>query len=318
MIENLIKHSQESLKEFYDHLEAKKLQEMVELCHRTKGTIFLTGIGKSGFIAEKIAMTLVSTGTKAMFLDPSNLLHGDIGIVDKDDLVIVMSKSGFTKELVELIPFIKNKGAYTIGCISQANSPLEKLCDQVLILKVASELDAHNLVPTVSTQVQLIFGDILTIALMQVKNIGLDCYASNHPSGSIGKKLLTKVDELMLFDDKVPLCAPTSKVKDILIELSMKNCGCVLVTDESRRLQGIFTDGDLRRSLQKIGTEALDKNVEELMSTAPIYVNKMTLAYEAKKVMQKDDRSWINVLPVVEQQEVIGLLRLHDLIKAGI
>lgn len=318
MIENLIQRSQESLNKFYEHLEVKKLQEIIQLCHETKGTIFFTGIGKSGFIAQKIAMTLVSTGTKAMFLDPLNLLHGDIGIIHKQDVVIVMSKSGFTKELLELVPFIKNKGAYTVGCISQLNSPLETLCDKTLILKVASELDDHNLVPTVSTQVQLIFGDILTIAVMQLKNIGLESYAANHPAGSIGKKLLTKVDELMLFDDKVPFCAPTSKVKDILIELSMKKCGCVVIADESRQLKGIFTDGDLRRSLQNMGTAALDKTVAELMSLKPIYVHKTTLAYDAKKVMQKEDQSWINVLPVVEQEKVIGLLRLHDLIKAGI
>jgi arabinose-5-phosphate isomerase len=229
-----------------------------------------------------------------------------------------MSKSGFTKEIVELVPYLQNRSARTVACVSQENSPLEKICELSITLKVARELDQHNLVPTISTEVQLIFGDILTVALMQSKNIGLDLYAANHPSGSIGKKLLTKVDELMLLDDQLPLCSPTSKIKDVLVELSMKNCGCVLVADESKRLQGIFTDGDLRRSLQKIGTVALDKKVEDLMSVKPVCVDKKTLAYEAKKAMQKEDNSWINVVPVVEDQQVIGLLRLHDLIKAGI
>lgn len=318
MILELIERSKGSIWQFYDSLDVKKIQEIVELCHQSSGTIFLSGIGKSGFIAEKIAMTLVSTGTKAMFLDPMNLLHGDIGIVDQADVVIFMSKSGFTKELLELVPFIKNRGAKTIACISQENSPLEKVCDSALVLKVSRELDEHNLVPTISTAVQLIFGDILTIALMQSKNIGLDLYATCHPAGSIGKKLLTKVDDLMLFDEKVPYCSPTSKVKDVLIELSMKNCGCVVVTDDSKKLQGIFTDGDLRRSLQKIGTEALDKKVADLMSLSPVCATKNMLAFDAKKAMQKDDNSWINVLPVIEDAQVVGLIRLHDLIKAGI
>lgn len=318
MILELIDRSKSALLQFYEHLEAKKLQEVVELCHKAKGTIFLSGIGKSGFIAEKIAMTLISTGTKAMFLDPLNLLHGDIGIVSDDDVVIFISKSGFTKELVDLVPFIKNRNARLVACVSQENSPLEKLCDHAIILKVACELDEHNLVPTISTEVQLIFGDILTIALMKYKNVGLDLYASHHPAGSIGKKLLTKVDELMLFNEMVPFCDPSAKVKDVLVELSMKNCGCVVVADETRRLKGIFTDGDLRRSLQKLGTEALDKKVADLMCMSPICIEKNTLAFEAKKAMQKDDNSWINVLPVVEDAQVIGLLRLHDLIKAGI
>lgn len=318
MIKELIDRSKENLLEFYNHLDVAKLQEIINLCHQTKGTIFFTGIGKSGFIAEKIAMTLVSTGTKAMFLDPLNLLHGDIGIIDKDDTVVLMSKSGFTKELLELIPFIKNRGACTVACISQENSPLEKVSEKAIVLKVKTELDPYNLVPTVSTQVQLIFGDLLTVALMQMKNIGLNVYAAHHPAGSIGKKLLTKVDELMLINEKIPFCQPSSKIKDVLNDLSVSNCGCVVITDKAKKLQGIFTDGDLRRSLEKIGVEVLEKKVEDLMSSSPIYVDKNTLAYDAKKVMQKTENSWINVIPVVEDAQVVGLLRLHDLIKAGI
>lgn len=318
MIQELIERSKQQLDNFYTMLDANRIEEVVDLVLKCKGTVFLSGIGKSGYIAKKIAMTLVSTGTKSMFLDPLNLLHGDIGAVDASDVVIVMSKSGFTKELVDLIPFIKNTKACVIACVSQKDSPLEALCDKTVYLPIDSELDSNNLVPTLSTQVQLIFGDILTIALMQSKKIGLDLYATLHPAGSIGKKLMTKVDELMIDSEQVPYCSLEATVKEVLVELSSKKCGCVVVKDESNRLKGIFTDGDLRRSLEKIGTAALDKKVSDLMSVNPVYVSKNTLAHEAKKTMQKDDHTWINVLPVVEIEKVVGLLRLHDLLKAGI
>lgn len=318
MISALLSRTKNYLDYFYDHIEASSLEEALLCCLNTKGHIFLTGVGKSGFIAKKIAMTLVSIGTKSSFLEPMNLLHGDLGIVDQGDVVIMMSKSGFTKELVELVPYLKKRGAVLIACVSHKGSQLEEACDKSVYLPVLSELDQHNLVPTTSTQVQLIFGDILTIAIMNKKGVGLDLYATFHPAGSIGKKLLTKVEELMLDLDHVPFCLPHVTVKDILVELSSKKCGCVIVADDSKALKGIFTDGDLRRSLQNLGIAALEKQVGDLMSKEPVYVYKEATAFEAKKSMQIDDASWINVMPIVSENQVVGILRLSDILKAGI
>lgn len=318
MIEQLIRASKNGLDYFFDRLDQAKFQEIVELCLKTEGTIHLAGIGKSGFIAKKIAMTLVSTGTKAFFLDPLNLLHGDIGIVEKNDTVVLLSKSGSTKELVEMVPYLKAKGAFIISVVSQENATLTKLADNFLVLPIIKELDANDLVPTLSTQTQLIFGDCLTIALFEEKKISLDQYAQNHPQGAIGKKLLTKVEELMLDVTQVPFCYKNQSVKEILIELTEKGCGCVLVKQDDERLMGLFTDGDLRRSLQKLGTSALECKIEELMNKDPIASSKEETILEAKKKMQIEPGRFINILPVLQNQKVVGLLRLHDILKAGL
>ena len=318
MIKDLVELSKKHLDNFYNNLELAQWEHVLNVLMQTRGHIYLTGIGKSGYIAKKIAMTLVSIGTKSSFLDPLNLLHGDLGMVDADDVILVMSKSGFTKELLDLIPFIKKRGAKVIGCVSSKDSPLERLSDSFVYLPVVSELDPNNLVPTVSTQVQLIFGDILTIAVMKQKGIGLDTYATFHPAGSIGKKLLTKVDELMLKESEVPYCRPQHFIKDILVELSLKKCGCVVVVDEKKALKGIFTDGDLRRSLQFNGPQTLEGKVSDLMSKEAVFIEKSATAFEAKKLMQRDNKSWINVLPIIENDQVVGLLRMHDILNAGI
>lgn len=318
MIQRLLNLSRECLTTFFDELDVESFEKIVTLCLEAKGTLFFSGIGKSGFIASKIAMTLASCGIKSFFLDPLNLLHGDLGIVASSDIVIMISKSGHTKELLELIPHIKSRGALLIGCVSEKNSALQKQSDASIYLPVKKELDKHNLVPTTSTQVQLIFGDVLTAALMERKAVSLELYATLHPAGSIGKKLLTKVEELMLEEALVPFCDPQDSIKDVLVELTSKKCGCVVVIDQKKSLQGIFTDGDLRRSLQQVGIKALDMKVGELMSQRPKSICKNITAFEAKKAMQVDEKSWINVLPIVEQDQVVGLLRLHDILKAGI
>jgi len=318
MIKSLLERSKSYLDSFYAEIDVSSWENALDICLKSKGQILFMGLGKSGFIAKKIAMTLVSCGIKASYLDPLNVLHGDLGIVDSGDVVFVMSKSGFTKELVELVPYIKKRGAQVIACVSSKGSPLEIEADHSVYLPVASELDVNNLVPTTSTQVQLIFGDVITSALMVSRGIGLDLYATLHPAGAIGKKLLTKVEELMLPQDQVPLCNPEKTIKDVLVELTSKKCGCVVITDKDNSLKGIFTDGDLRRSLQTLGVDALDMPVSELMNHHPISIAKIHSAFEAKKAMQQEAKGWINVLPVVDDRKVVGLLRLHDILKAGI
>jgi arabinose-5-phosphate isomerase len=318
MMETLIERSRKYLDYFYLNIEPASWNQALDICLKTKGHIYFTGIGKSGFIAQKIAMTLVSLGTRSLFLDPLNVLHGDLGVVEEGDVVIIMSKSGFTKELLDIVPHLKKRKARLIACVSSKNSPLEQICDQGVYLPVEGELDDNHLVPTTSTEVQLIFGNILSTAIMNSKGVDLQLYAALHPAGSIGKKLLTKVEELMLIEAQIPFCYPDSAIKDVLFELTSKKCGCVLVTDKNRALYGIFTDGDLRRSLQNIGTEALNMPVSKLMSSQPTFIDKDKTAFEAKKTMQQDAKTWVNVLPIVENNQVIGLVRLHDILKAGI
>jgi arabinose-5-phosphate isomerase len=187
-----------------------------------------------------------------------------------------------------------------------------------MVLPVQRELCSFDLIPTISSEVQLIFGDILAIALMKKRNFHLQDYALNHPSGAIGKKLSLFVKDIMLQGDKIPLCTTQDKLVDVLVELTQKKCGALLITDEENHLKGIFTDGDLRRALQMHGSSVLDKNMEDLMTPNAISLSSETLAWDAMKEMQKNPHKWVMVTPVLREGEVIGILRMHDIIQSGI
>ena len=318
MLTELFSDQRKHLEYFFDHLDEKQAEAVFKLCASVKGFLVLTGVGKSGLVAEKIAMTLVSTGTKALYLPSLNFLHGDIGIVSSEDCVILLSKSGETEELLSLVPFIRKKGAKLIALVSNSNSRLAQQADIALSLPVEKELCPFDLAPTISTEVQLLFGDVLTMALMKHKGFSLDSYGENHPSGTIGKKATIKVDQIMIQGDSLPLCLPTQKLKDVLPEFSSKRLGCILVTDETGKFQGIYTDGDLRRSLQTLGSDIMQKTIGELMTRAPISTYRDVLAWDALKLMQKDPKRWVMVLPVIEDDKVVGLVRMHDIIHTGI
>ncbi len=302
---------------FFDEIDETQAQKFMEFCRNIKGLIVLTGVGKSGIVAEKIAMTLSSTGTRAVHLPPTNFLHGDLGILTQDDLVIFLSKSGETEELLELIPFIRKKAAKLGALVSNPESRLAKNADCFVHLPLEKELCPFDLAPTISTAIQLLFGDALAMALMP-KSFSMQDYALNHPSGTIGKKTSVTVDSLMFRGDRVPLTTEKSILSAVLNDLTEKKCGCLLVVDENKQLQGIFTDGDLRRALQAHGTSIMNKPIGELMTRSAIAIPHDTLAWEALKVMQKDPKRWISVLPVLHQKQVIGLIRMHDIIQAGI
>jgi arabinose-5-phosphate isomerase len=283
-----------------------------------QGTIFLSGVGKSGIIAKKIAVTMSSSGTKALYLSPLNALHGDIGLVTSGDAVLFLSKSGETDELLHLCPAIRNKGARLISVVSSLDSRLAKACDLNIVLPVSKELCPFNMVPTTSTMVQLIFGDLLAIALMNRKQFTVDDFAQNHPAGRIGKRMTFTVRDLMITGDRVPLAAPENILIDALSEFSGKQCGCLLVIDAAERLLGIFTDGDLRRSLQRHGAMVLHKSLRELMTTTPRFIHAKMLAYDAMKFMEADPKRPITVVPVVEDGKVVGILKMHDIVQSGI
>ncbi len=318
VIRELFEDQRQHLEHFFQNIEIDQAEAVLKVCLQTKGLIVLMGVGKSGIVAEKIAMTLISTGTKALYLPPINFLHGDLGILSVDDTVILLSKSGETEELLCLIPFIQKRRAKIIALVSNPQSRLAQYADVVMTLPMEKELCPFDLAPTISTEVQLLFGDVLTIALMRQKGFTLNTYGENHPSGSIGKKATTKVQEIMIRGNALPRCFSKQKLRDVLPEFSDKRLGCLLIVDENNHFQGIYTDGDLRRSLQTLGSDVMQKSLEELMTRTPISIKSDILAWDALKLMQKDPKRWIMVLPVVEDCQVVGLVRMHDIIHAGV
>jgi arabinose-5-phosphate isomerase len=323
MISNILKElfekQQVSLNHFFEHIDLKAVDVVLDRLIHCKGLIVLTGVGKSGLVAKKIAVTMTSTGSRAIFLSPTNALHGDLGILKPEDIFVVLSKSGESDELLNLIPFIRNKKIPIIGIVSQQNSRLAKAVDQVLILPAERELCPFDMAPTTSTTIQMIVGDILAIALMKHKAFTVMEFAASHPAGRLGKRITMKVSDLMLREEAIPFCNPEDKLVDTLVELSNKQCGCVVVINKEKKLLGIFTDGDLRRSLQKKGGKALDEKIGDLMNDSPRTIGPDVLVWDAMKLMEADQRRPIMVLPVVmEDQTVIGIIKMHDIVQSGV
>jgi arabinose-5-phosphate isomerase len=313
MLKTLFEKQKSSLEYFFAHLDFNRAQKILEKIRSCKGCVILCGVGKSGHIAQKIAATFVSTGTRSTFLCPLNALHGDLGFVSQDDLFILLSKSGESQELIDLLPYIKRRGAFTIGVISQEHSRLAKLVDQTMILPVDKELCPLNLAPTTSTTVQLLFGDALAIQLMEDRQFSVTDFASNHPAGFLGRKITMKVTDLMLKEEAIPVCQLDDRLIETLHELTAKKCGCLLVCDTDLRLLGIFTDGDLRRAIETKGTSALQMKLSELMTKSPVTISPEVLVSSAAEQMKA-----VTVLPVIESEKVVGLLRMHDIIQVGL
>lgn len=319
LLQELLAQQRTQIEIFFDELDLGQVEQMLEAIHRCRGMLFFCGVGKSGIIAEKLAVTLVSTGTRALFVPPTNALHGDLGIVSEGDLFILISKSGESDELLSLIPFVRNKGAVPIAWVSGQGSRLERACDLSVYLPVRRELCPFNLAPTTSTAVQLIFGDLLAMALMREKNFSLNDYARNHPAGRIGKRLTMRVCDLMVKGEGLPLCPLDARLDECLVALSDKRCGALLIVDGENRLEGIFTDGDLRRALQKWGAQAMEKTMAELMIRQLRSIDPHALAWDAMKAMELDPKVPIMVLPVVlEDRTIVGLIRMHDILQAGL
>ncbi|NGX51618.1 MAG: Arabinose 5-phosphate isomerase KdsD [Chlamydiae bacterium] len=318
MLKDLFEEYQSNLNFFFDKIDVAASEKIYQIFLACEGMIIFTGVGKSGIIAEKLAMTMISTGTKALYLPPMNALHGDIGIVTEKDVLICISKSGESSELLSLIPFAKKKGAKTVAWVSNPYSRLLAECDVGISLPLRKELCPFDLAPTTSTAIQLIFGDVLSVALMEAKNFSLDDYALNHPAGAIGKKITLTVDDLMVNGDRLPLCTPKDRLREVLVTLTNKQCGCVLVMDDERRVVGIFTDGDLRRTLQKNAATILETQMKDLMTPTFIHTNRGVLAWEALRHMQRDPKRRVMMMPVLDDKSLVGLIRMHDIVQAGI
>lgn len=319
MIKDLLKKEKDSLNHFLDHVDQKALEDFIMMLRECRGYVIFTGIGKSGLIAEKIATTMTSTGSKAFYISPMNALHGDIGIATPNDIVVMLSKSGESDELLHLVPFLRNKGVKVACMINNPKSRLAKAVDHSLVLPFEKELCPFDLAPTISAVTQLIIGDIIAVALMQMNNFSMSEYALNHPSGRIGRRVVTRVKDIMLSGDAVPLTSPDVKLVDVLGELSRKGCGCVFVVDTDKHILGIFTDGDLRRALEKNGAEALNTKIEKLMTRSPKTIDVSDLAYSALQLMEADQKRPITVLAVIDQdKKIVGVVKMHDIVQAGL
>ncbi len=306
-----------SLEQFFDALDVEGAQIVFEKIRACTGTIVLSGVGKSGLIAQKIAATFVSTGTKALFLHPLDALHGNLGALSGSDLFLAFSKSGESEELLALMPHVRKKGAFTISVVSNASSRLAKLSDLIAKLPLQKELCPYGLAPTTSTASQLIFGDCLAIALMEARAFSAADFAENHPGGLLGRKMMLKVSDLMISGQDLPLCAPEDLLLNVLHELSKKRCGCVLVVRD-KVLQGIFTDGDLRRAIHAKAEDSLQRPMIDLMNPFPRVISPDILALAALQSMESDSHHLIAVLPVVAKGKIIGLIRMHDILQAGL
>lgn len=299
-----------------DHLDQAQVEFAFELMKGCRGKVVLTGIGKAGIIARKISATLASTGTSSIFLHAAEGIHGDLGMLSKKDVVLAVSNSGNTGELLAIIPFIKFIGVPLISITGNASSQLAKASDAVLCTKIDNSLEPLGMVPTASTTVALALGDALAIALLDEKEFSLADFALFHPGGAIGKRLLLRVEDLMHTGSEMPCVLPITPMQEAILEMTGKKLGCALVMDSEERALGIITDGDLRRQLQNKGVELLNLPAKQCMTANPKHIASYALAMEALSLMEKYS---ITVLPVISSDgKAEGILHMHDLIRAGV
>lgn len=314
MIKELFNKQKTYLNYFFDHVSEEKTEQLLQLMVATQGMIIFTGVGKSGTIAKKLADTFVSTGTKALFLNPTDALHGDVGILEDKDLVVYLSKSGETDELIRLSSILSKRNMAQVALVCKERSTLCSYCTFSLYLPLERELCPFGLAPTTSTVIQLAFGDILSVALMELKAFTLDAYSLNHPAGNIGKQT-RKVKEVMLKEDLLPISHQDEPLSEALIELASKRCGALLIVDDHFQMVGIFTTGDLNRIILKERDLAFSLPMSELMTRDFVSITQDELLTKALDMMQHSTHKRVAMLPVLEEKKILGLLLLHDIIE---
>ncbi|CAH0993336.1 Arabinose 5-phosphate isomerase KdsD [Sinobacterium norvegicum] len=287
-------------------------------CHfmlQAKGRIVVTGMGKSGHIGNKIAATLASTGSPAFFVHPGEASHGDLGMITKDDVVLALSNSGNTAEIVTIVPLIKRMGAPLITITGNPQSPLSQASDANLNVSIDKEACPLNLAPTSSTTAALVMGDALAIALLEEKGFTADDFAFSHPGGTLGRRLLLKVSDAMVYGDEIPRVSTNTTLSKALVEISEKRLGMTTVVDEQQKVVGVFTDGDLRRSLDS-EIDIHRATIGELMNPGCQTVSPDMLAASALKIME--DNQITSVVVVDQDDNLAGVVHLHALLRAGL
>lgn len=320
----MLEHAQDVLR-----MEAEAILELVpridenfaaavNLILECEGRTVITGMGKSGLIGRKMAATLASTGTPSFYLHPAEGIHGDLGMVTAADVVIALSNSGETGEVLNILPSLRRIGAKIIAMVGNANSTLGKNADVILDVGVSKEACPLGLAPTSSTTAALAYGDALALALLKKHNFTASQFAIFHPGGSLGRKLLLTVGNIMHKGDENPTVLADTTVQDALFVITDKGLGAVSVVDEKGIMQGVLTDGDIRRGLSK-GVDFLQRPVRELMTANPKTITQDKLAAQALHLMESNKPKPITVLPVLdENRKVIGLLHMTDLVRQGV
>ena len=287
----------------------------IEVIYNSKGRVVLTGMGKSGLIARKIVATLNSTGTAAIFLHPTDALHGDLGIVRKEDVVILISKSGHTEEIKNLLPMLKRLKVTLIAMTGDPESSLSKQCDIFLNIGVKEEACPHDLAPTASTTVTLALGDALSVTLLKKRGFTAEDFAYLHPGGSLGKRLSLEIKEIMTKGDKIPLVKADVSIKDVILEITSKRLGATSVVDSDGVLVGVITDGDLRRLLERT-LDIKDLKAKDIMSKNPKVIKPEYLASFA--LTQMENFKITTLIVIDNDNKPAGIIHLHDLINLGL
>ncbi len=307
----------DALKDNQEHVEERAVQLAVKIILSCKGKLVLTGMGKSGQIAQKLSATFSSTGTPAFFLHPGESLHGDLGVLQKDDVLLLIAKSGETEEVISMLGVVHKLGNPIISILGNPDSTIGRMSDVIVSAKVYREADNLDLAPTASTTVALVVGDALAATVSAKKNFKPESFALFHPAGQLGRRLHLKVEDVMIKDRGLPVVQENATMLELLDVESKPNLGGVMVVNSSGKLLGLVTDGDIRRSIMKY-KNVLECSIVDIMTLNPIFVFEGTNAYTALKIME-GGASQINVLPVLDKnKKPLGLLRVHDLINARI
>ena len=293
----------------------KELYLLCKEIHDCKGKLIILGVGKSGHIANKLSATLSSTGTPSFFIHPSEAMHGDIGSVSKKDTVLIISNSGCTAEIIPLLPNLKKIGCKILSLCGNKNSKIYEDSDISINISVSEEACPLNLAPTSSTTSALVAGDVIAVILMKMRNFKSDDFGKNHPGGRLGKNLNLKIKDIMRKEKDIPIILKKKKLKDALIEMTKKNLGCVIISDENKKAIGFFTDGDLRRSINKL-LDIHNTSIEETMTKKFISCEENDYALDILNIMKEKK---INSLPVLDSKEkAIGAINMHILMDSGI
>jgi arabinose-5-phosphate isomerase len=318
-VQEMLRIESAAIAETANRLDHEQIEKSIDLLAACQGKVVVVGVGKSGIIAQKIAATMTSTGTSALYLHPSDALHGGLGIVQTSDVVMVLSNSGETDELVAMLPYLKNRQVPIIAVVGNVDSTLAHRADAVLDASVDKEVCPLNLAPTTSTTVALAIGDALAMTLMKVKGLTPDDFAINHPAGRLGKRLTLRVGDLMHRNGESPTIPVGSSWVDVVRAISKGGLGAVCVVGPEGQLAGIITDGDLRRAIEQTSHDALaGLTGDEFMTSKPTVATPELLAFDALQLMENRP-SQISVLPVVDENNVcLGLIRVHDIVRSGL
>lgn len=314
LAKNVIEIEQQAIAELLAFVD-DNFELACQLMYHCKGRVIVIGMGKSGHIGGKIAATLASTGTPSFFVHPGEASHGDLGMITSDDVVLTISNSGETSEVLAIIPVIKRIGAKLISMTGNNESTLAKLADTHICIKVSTEACPLGLAPTSSTTATLVMGDALAVALLNARDFTADDFALSHPGGSLGKRLLLRLSDIMHKDERVPVIAQSALIKDALVEMSLKGLGMTAIVDEQQSLVGLFTDGDLRRVLDnKIDIHS--DSISTVMTHSPQVAQGDMLAAQALKIME--DKKINGLIIVNDNNQPIGAMNMHDLLSSGV